>query len=59
MYIEELYKVTKRITYHSDNYYPGCRDRRIVMNAGVLAIIFIGVLLIGLLFFGVFRLSEE
>jgi hypothetical protein len=34
-------------------------DRRIVMNAGVLAIIIIGVLLVGLLFFGVSRLSEE
>ncbi len=29
------------------------------MNAGVIAIIVIGVLLLGLLFFGVFRLSEE
>jgi hypothetical protein len=29
------------------------------MNAGVLAIIIIGVLLVGLLFFGVSRLSEE
>jgi hypothetical protein len=29
------------------------------MSAGVLAIIVIGVLLVGLLFFGVFRLSEE
>lgn len=29
------------------------------MSAGVLAIIVIGVLLIGLLFFGVSRLSEE
>jgi hypothetical protein len=29
------------------------------MNAGMLAIIFIGVLLIGLLFYGVSKLSEE
>ena len=29
------------------------------MSAGVLAIIVIGVLLVGLLFYGVFRLSEE
>jgi hypothetical protein len=29
------------------------------MNAGVLAIIVIGVLIVGLLFFGVSRLSEE
>lgn len=29
------------------------------MSAGVLAIIVIGVLLIGLLFYGVSRLSEE
>jgi hypothetical protein len=35
------------------------RDRWVVMNAGMLAIIFIGVLLIGLLFYGVSKLSEE
>lgn len=29
------------------------------MNAGILAIIVIGVLIIGLLFYGVSRLSEE
>lgn len=29
------------------------------MSAGVIAIIVIGVLLVGLLFFGVTRLSEE
>ena len=29
------------------------------MNVGALAIIFIGVLLVGLLFFGVSKLSEE
>jgi len=29
------------------------------MNAGVLAIIIIGALIIGLLFFGVSKLSEE
>lgn len=29
------------------------------MNAGVLAIIVIGALIIGLLFFGVYKLSEE